>query len=71
MRVILTMNATTPKPASAPVTVEKSICLNKGMTPNETEAKPEILSCKFIPELPFPWNGAYLEWCRELAGEPR
>lgn len=36
-----------------------------------TEPKPEILSCEFIPEMPFPWNGAYLEWCRELAGEPR
>jgi len=22
--------------------------------------------CEFVPELPFPWNGAFLEWQKEL-----
>ncbi len=27
-------------------------------------------SCEFIPELPFPWNGAFLEWQKELRNHP-
>lgn len=32
----------------------------------KTPKSDQSISCEFIPELPFPWNGAFLEWQKEL-----
>lgn len=29
------------------------------------------ISCEFIPEIPFPWNGAFLEWQKQLRNRTR
>lgn len=60
---------------SAPVTQEQHEWLNKVMTNESLNQKEppnsDTVSCLFIPEQPFPWNGAYIEWSRELSNEPK
>jgi len=56
----------TPKPTEAKDRIEPEMT-----EPIKTELvrtpKPiPPISCAFIPELPFPWNGAFLEWQKRL-----
>lgn len=79
------MNTQTAKSGAAPVTKKKPLTHSVGMETNHTDEKltrlnrnmptntntTENLSCELIPELPFPWNGAFLQWQKDLANEPR
>lgn len=70
------MKITPQNPASAPVTNKHADSLKRFMQmhstkTDDTENQSRETISMDISKLEYPWNGAFLEWQREFANEPR
>lgn len=58
-----------PKPTAASGRMDSELMGAIETEPDRFPKSVPPMSCEFIPELPFPWNGAFLEWQKELRNQ--